>query len=68
VVERICPLCVISHLSPYGFIAPLPLKINPHGMIPPTLRTFYLKFLVTKRLRKIIKICLPTNIYNSYSL
>ena len=65
-VGRFCPLCVVSHLSP-------PLVLSPpcsskSGAIPPTLRTTDLKFLMTKRLRKIIKICLLINICNNYRL
>jgi len=61
VVERFFPLCVVSPYLPFGFIA-------PKGVIPTTLRTTDLKFLMTKRLREIIKIWLPINIYNNYRL
>jgi len=67
--ERFCTLCVVSPpIFPFGFIAHLPLKIATKGVISPTLRATGLKFLMTKRLRKIIKICLPINIYNNYRL
>jgi len=61
-------LCCSPPISAFGLIAPLSLKIAPKGVIPPTLRTTYLKCLMTKRLRKIIKKCLPENIYNNYTL
>jgi len=55
-------------ISLFGFIAPVPLKIAPKGVILPTVRTTDLKFLMTKRLRKIIQKCLPTNTYNNCRL
>jgi len=55
-------------ISHFGFIAPLTLKLSPKGVIQPTLRTTDLKLLMTKRSRKIIKMCLPVNIDNNFRL
>jgi len=68
VVERFSPLCCLPLISLFGFMAPFSLKIAPKGVIPSTLRTTDLKFVMTKRLRKMIKICLPIDIYNNYRL
>jgi len=39
VVEHFCPLCVVlSPIAPFVLHTPLPLKIDPVGTNPPTLR------------------------------
>jgi len=43
------PFALFPTYSPYGFIAALLLKIAPTGVIPPTLRTINLKFLMNKK-------------------
>jgi len=75
VVERFWPLCVVSSLSsPLVLSPPCPAKLPPRRWFRPLWELLFLvtksrkKFLVTKSLRKIIKICLPINIYNNYRL
>jgi len=58
------PFFLFPSIYPFGLIAFFPLKIAAKGAIRSTLRNIDLKFLMTKRLRKLIKICLPINIYN----